>query len=179
MTELRTKLLEALLVCLEKSPWDAVSFEQLHAETGVPLVEIAQLYPDKCALLRDFMAEMDQKMLTLYRENAVEGPPQERLFEIMMCRIDVMTARKAAYRNLFVGAARDPLCAPTMLCARQVASLVMLEEAGYSPGLVRETLFSALSLQVLLTWLSDETEDMAKTLAAVDTALGRFSHWAA
>src|SRR5690606_32073688 len=102
---------------------------------------------------------------------------RDRLFDVIMRRLDVLQPHKEALGVILRDQLRDPL---TTVCgfsrlARSMA--VTLEAAGFSTSGIRGVLrlkgLSAVYLSTLRVWLRDDSEDMAKTMAHLDKQLAR------
>ena len=94
-----------------------------------------------------------------------------------MDRFDVMQEYKAVLQALWRDVWKDPLF---LLCQAQTGFNSMrwiLEVSGVDTasmlGSVRVKVFTGFYLNVVYTWLSDETADMAETMAALDRGLKR------
>jgi hypothetical protein len=76
---------------------------------------------------------------------------------------------------LILGISRDPGSAAMGWLRLDRASAAMLEAAGISAhglvGCTRAQGLKAIYLATLRTWLRDDSEDMAQTMAALDRAL--------
>jgi hypothetical protein len=83
--------------------------------------------------------------------------------------------------ELAEGLARDPLAALTLSRALGRSMAVVLEAAGVSadglPGALRRNALAAMHLAVLRVWLSDDSADQSKTMAALDHRLKRAERW--
>jgi len=128
-------------------------------------------------VLAAFSRQIDQSVLKHVSTDLAEDSAKDRLFDVLMRRLDAMRPYRAALDNIMRWVKRSPSAA---LALNQVATnsqRFMLEAAGIST----EGPLGALKVQGLVIsfgqvvdiWLTDEDEDMARTMAALDKALER------
>jgi hypothetical protein len=107
--------------------------------------------------------------------------PRDRVFDLLMRRLDALQPYRAALEVLGRELPSDPIAA---LCAG--AGLLrsvgwMLEAAEISTvglgGIVAVKLTAAVYLATLRGWLRDETPDLAPTMAALDRRLRGIERW--
>jgi hypothetical protein len=108
---------------------------------------------------------------------ASEGPVRDRLFDIVMRRIDVLQANRRGVLALLRALPSEPGLA-LMLTAASLRSMVwLLEGAGISAtgpiGLLRAKGMLAVWLWTVRAWQNDDTADLSATMAALDVALNR------
>jgi AcrR family transcriptional regulator len=156
--------------------WRDLSLAEIAEAAGVTLSRLYPIFPSKQAILAGFSDRVDAAMLA----DEVEGPDapaRDRLFDVIMRRLDVLQPHKDALGIILRDQLRDPL---TTACAfRRLARsmAVTLEAAGFSTsgcrGLLRLKGLSAVYLSTLRVWLRDDSEDMARTMAHLDKQLAR------
>lgn len=171
------KIIDATLKLAAQRDWLDISLSEIASEAGVTLAAIHERFGNKQAILSAYAREVDAAVLADSAAIDMDGSARDRLFDVMMRRFDKLSHHKAAIGNILDSYRCQPvsvLCALPGL-ARSMAW--MLEAAGLSAGgwrgVVRVKGLSAIYLSVLRVWLKDESEDMAKTMAALDQALAR------
>ncbi len=106
-----------------------------------------------------------------------DEPVRDQLFSLLMRRIDVLAAHRAGVLALLRAAPADPALALWLGCATRRSMRWMLEAAGVSTrglrGELRVKGLVAVWLWTLRAWRADESADLAHTMAALDSALGR------
>lgn len=155
--------------------WRGLSLADIARHAGVTMVELVDHFPSKTAILDSYARGIDRRMM--------EGPvdpaesPRDRVFEVVMRRFDAMARDRRALATILRHTGTDP-CA--MACgARQFARsmALTLETAGLSTsglaGLARVEGLAAIHLYVLKAFLDDDSPDLARTMASLDTALRR------
>ena len=133
------------------------------------------------AILAAHMKELDRKVLAGASADMAEEPPRERLFDVLMRRIEVMAPYREATRSLLqVGVVQS---GPRLGAQRARGALAdwMLTAADIDAagprGAIRAQGLAALFADVLRTWVDDDDEGLARTLAALDRALARGQRW--
>lgn len=170
----RNRLLDAALGLAARQGWRALTLNAIAKEAGVPLGRVHGVFPSKWAILDAFADRVDEAVLARPAPAAGE-PARDRLFDVLMRRFDAMQPHKAAVTAMAHDLGREPLAA---FCAwpRLIKSMAwMLEAAGLDSsglaGLVRTKGLAVFYLAALRTWLSDDSVDLARTMAMLDRGL--------
>jgi AcrR family transcriptional regulator len=175
-------LLQAAFEVIGEQGWSGASAQAIAERAGVSLVEVYRQLPGRGALLRALSERVDEVMLEVDQADLAGLPPRDRVFEVMMRRLDALVPYRAGLKRL----ARDARCDPGLLMltvCRVDRSLPWLQEAaglrsrGLRARLHRRAL-GAVYLNTLRTWLRDESGDHAKTMAELDKALRRVEPFA-
>ena len=110
-----------------------------------------------------------------------EEPARERLFDVLMRRLEILKPHREAVRSLMKSAQRNPGLALALNPIAVRSQVWMLEAAGIDAagprGVIRAQGMAALFAQVLRTWVDDDDDGLARTLAALDKALARGQSW--
>lgn len=170
----RNRLLDAALGLAARQGWRALTLNAIAKEAGVPLSRVHGVFPSKWAILDAFADRVDEAVLARPAPAAGE-PARDRLFDVLMRRFDAMQPHKAAVVAMAHDLGREPLA---VFCAwpRLIKSMAwMLEAAGLDSsglaGLVRTKGLAVLYLAALRAWLSDDSADLARTMAVLDRGL--------
>ena len=106
---------------------------------------------------------------------------RERLFDVMMRRLEILAPHKDAVRSLIRSAGRNPGLALALngLAVRSQHWMLTAAEIGASGprGMVRAQGLAMLFGSVLRTWVRDDDPGLARTMAALDRALARGQRW--
>ncbi|MCZ6603927.1 MAG: TetR/AcrR family transcriptional regulator [Alphaproteobacteria bacterium] len=173
------RILDAALKLAAERGWAGLGMGDIAAAAGQKLSDVRALYPSKSALLTAYLARVDRLVLQSLEQDAdlAGETPRDRLFDILMRRIDALTAHKEGIIAIARDAPRDPL---SVLCVmpQGLASMEwMLAGAGISVSGPKGRL-AARALGVawgatVRTWFSDDDADLARTMAMLDRQLGR------
>ncbi len=169
-------LLAAFWRVLAGTGWEGLTLRAVAAEAGVPLAELRRRFPGPLALLRAHLAAVEQEVIAGTVEDS-SSTARDRLFDVLMRRLDAMQPHRAGITRLMRDLPRDPALA-LWLAAQMPASMAwMLEaaglEAGGPRGAARAHGLAVVWLAALRAWEKDETQDLSPTMAALDRALDR------
>ncbi|HVB88861.1 MAG TPA: helix-turn-helix domain-containing protein [Beijerinckiaceae bacterium] len=173
----RTKIIDALMELAGERRWEDISLSEIASRAGVTLSEFRDHFPSKGAVLAAFSRRLDKTVLERGRDDLVGEPAKERLFDVLMRRLDAMAPYKNGLETVLDWARRDPLTAAALNRTSVNSMRFMLEAAGIDT----EGAVGALKLQglvfawtrILDVWFRDEDPDLSKTMAALDRELTR------
>jgi AcrR family transcriptional regulator len=173
----RDRIVEALMRLASDRPWNDIEVTDIAEEAGVSLSDFRDHFPSKGAVLGAFSRMIDKKVLAGTTEDLSGEPARERVFDVMMRRLDALAPYKAALRRIFYAVQRDPL---TLAALNQVAlnsQRFMLAAAGVSSegplGLLKLQGAAIVFANTLETWLEDDDPTLARTMARLDRELKR------
>jgi AcrR family transcriptional regulator len=168
------RMLDRALGLVAERGWSGTSLAEMAAAAALPLETFCAHYPSKAAVLRGLVKRVDSAMLSGVEAGAGEGA-RDRLFDAIMRRFDALNLHKAAVRAIARDVGCDPLaiaCGAGPFCRVLSRTLEAANlDAGGLRGLARIHGLSWIYLSAMRTWLRDDTEDMAKTMATLDRRL--------
>jgi AcrR family transcriptional regulator len=177
----REKIIAALMALLAEKRIEEIGFGAIAERAGVSLVILRGEFGSKLAILAAHMKELDRKVLADAGTDMAEEPPRERLFDVLMRRIEAMAPYREATRSLMRSASGNPGLAFALNGLAVRSQTWMLTAAGVDAagprGAIRAQGTAALFATVLRTWVDDDDEGLARTLAALDRALARGQRW--
>lgn len=176
----REACLRSFLDLLAKQPLWRIDLSAVAEASGIALSEMRASYGTVDDLLAAFFRATDRHVLAEggpdSEDFAGEGP-RERLFEVLMRRLDALEPHREAVRSLVRSARRDPLLALKLLHLSTRSQRWMLAAAGIDctgiSGAVRAKGLALLFARVVETWLKDEDPGFAPTMAKLDQELAR------
>jgi len=168
----REAAVEALMRLAAEQPWNDIEVGDIAREAGLSLAEFRDLFPSKGAVLGGLARIIDRRVLEGDATDLADEPTRERLFDVLMRRLDAMTPYKDALRRISYALRGDPL---SMLALNGVAlnsHRFMLAAAGINT----EGPLGRLKLQGVViafartveVWLDDEDPALARTMAKLD-----------
>ncbi len=168
--------LEAFTALVAERGYAVVSLRDVAQECGLSLAELYRRYRDKPALVAAVMARIDEEVLAgTPHQTDPEETARDRLFDVMMRRYDALKPHRALLRQLRQLASRDPFLALSLAPAMRRSAAAMLEAAAIPSdglaGAVQQNGLIALHMAVLAVFQTDETGDLSKTMAALDSRL--------
>ncbi|MDE2198639.1 MAG: TetR family transcriptional regulator [Rhodospirillales bacterium] len=166
--------------------WRRMRVVEAARRAGLPLDRARARFPCRAAVLMRFGRIADQAALGGVSSEAAaggDGPVRDRLFDMLMRRIDVLQAHRAGMVALLRGLPADPPLALLLAAASLRSMGWLLDAAGVSAagplGALRAKGLLAVWLWTLRAWQRDESADLAATMAALDQALTRAGQAAA
>ena len=174
----RDKAVEAALALSEEKGWNGFGFLELSQKLDCSLADLYEYFDDKGDLLYAVGRMVDRRVMAGFDGSDVDGEtPREKLFEIMMERFDVLNENRAGVLSILQSIKCDPKLAVFSLPHLTKSMSWMLELAGLNAqGLKGSAAVLGLCgvyLHAARAWMEDDTEDMAKTMAALDLGLSK------
>jgi ubiquinone biosynthesis protein COQ9 len=167
-------LIAAAFTLAAEHGWRRVSAAEAARRADLPLARARERFPSRMAILLRFGRLADQAALA---DPPREGTVRDRLFYLLMQRVDVLQAHRSGVLALLRSLPSEPATALLLSCATRRSMRWMLQAAGVSTyglrGELRVRGLVGVWLWALRTWQNDETTEMSHTMAAVDAALRR------
>ena len=183
MTPANDAALDAFIKLIAEKGFADVALRDVAEAAGLGLAELYKAYPDKVALVAAFMAKIDAEVLagTPSRSDP-EETARDRLFDAMMRRYDALRPYREAFGAIRRAGTRDPMLALAMGPALRRSMAAMLEAASVPSegltGALRQNGLLAIHYAVSRVYDKDETTDLSKTMAALDSRLKMAERWA-
>lgn len=178
----RDKVIAALLSLLSEKAIERIGLGEIARAAGVSLAELRSLFGSPLAILAAYLKDIDRAVLAADTSDMEEESPRERLFDVLMRRLEALAPHRQAIRSLMRSARRN---APLALALNGLAvrsQKWMLSAAGVNAsgprGAMRAQGLALLFSSVLRTWVRDEDPGLARTMAALDRALARGQRFA-
>jgi AcrR family transcriptional regulator len=173
----REKIIAAFLTLLADKPIERIGFAEIAEASGVSLAQLRGEFPSTLAILAAHMKSIDRAVLSEDFGDVEEEPARERLFDVLMRRIEILAPHREAARSLMRSARRNPPLALALNSLAVRSQQWMLTAAGIGAsgprGMIRAQGLAALFGGVLRTWINDDDPGLARTMAALDRALAR------
>jgi AcrR family transcriptional regulator len=173
---MQKQILQTLFTLILEKGWKAVSLEEVARVSEVPLPELLFILPSKEQVFPVWAEFTENELLAhLSVESIATYPEKERLMEILLTKIELMTPFKSFLtylRSNFL--AETDMSLPFALA--EMASLDrILDHYGFKGAslineIKRKGLFG-IYLLTLDTWLQDDSHDLGPTLAKLDNLL--------
>ncbi|PVB60311.1 TetR/AcrR family transcriptional regulator [Labrenzia sp. 011] len=173
----RQKILQTFLDLLSEHPYEDVSLPMIAAAAKVKLSDMRSAFASKLQLVAAFTEKIDTAVLDGVDEDMGDQPPRDRLFDVLMTRIDVLAAHKEAVRALHVAARHDPALALDFNRLEVRSQKWMLIAAGIDVSGVKATIvaqgLAVAFARVVGVWLEEDDEGMPRTMARLDKELDK------
>lgn len=160
--------------------WPSVSVAGAARVAGLEPARARLRFPVRAGILIAFGRMADQAALTGV---SLSDTPRDRLFDMLMRRIDVHQAHRAGVIALLDHARVNPPLAMFLALSAENSMAWMLEGAAIETaglrGIIRVQGLVAVWLATLRAWIRDTGDDLPKTMAALDNGLQRAERAAA
>jgi AcrR family transcriptional regulator len=177
----RERIIDAFMALLAEKPIEQIGLAEIAKRAGVSLSDLRDAFGATLAILAAHMKAIDRAVLAGGDDDMAEEPPRERLFDVLMRRLEILTPHKAAVRSLVRSAMRNPPLAFALNGLSVQSQQWMLTAADIGAagprGMVRAQGMAVLFASVLRTWVDDDDPGLARTMAALDRALARGQRW--
>lgn len=173
----REAIVASALSLAAKMDWALITMSDIAEEAGTNLAALSEMFDDKTDILVAYGRTLDKKVLEARGEGDPGASPRDRLFDILMERFDILSADREAILSILKSFAPDPKQAVISLPHLGRSMAWMLEAAGVDTGgmrgAVRVAGLTIIYLNVVRHWMKDESEDLSRTMAALDKNLSR------
>lgn len=173
----REAAVEALMRLAAEQPWNDIEIGDIAREADLSLAELRDLFPSKGAVLGGLSRIIDRAVLEGDSSDLADEPARERLFDVLMRRLDAMAPYKPALRRISFALRGDPL---SMLALNGVAlnsHRYMLAAAGIDTegplGRIKIQGTVVAFARTVEVWLDDDDPALARTMARLDREIRR------
>ena len=126
----RGKIVDALMELAAERRFEDISVRDICKTAGVSLADFRDAFPSKGAVLAGFTRRIDRAVLAEHGEELADETPRERLFDILMRRLEAMAPYREGVREAAAWLRREPAAALAMNQVVMSSMRFMLEAAG-------------------------------------------------
>lgn len=178
----RAKAIDALIDLLAERSFQDIGLAEVAGRAGLKLSQLRAEFGSTLAILAAHIKEIDRVVLAGGDGDMSEEPARERLFDVLMRRLEVLTPSKEAVRSLMRSARRNPSLCFALNAMTLRSQAWMLEAAGIGAsgprGALRAQGAALIFARVLAVWVDDEEPGLDRTMAALDRGLASAERWA-
>lgn len=172
----KDKIINAMLALAEETSWRDLKLSAIAAKAKLSLADVAGEFASKGDILSVFMARTDAELLKKIEEDGETTElPRDRLFDVIMLRLELLEPHKPALRNIARGLRGNPQDLATTTGAALRSQTWMLAGAGIEDSGMQALLktggLAYLYARVFQTWLDEEDAGLSKTMAELDRRL--------
>ena len=172
-SDLPGRIIDAALALAVSRGWRRIRLADIAAEAGVTVAELSAVFSSKSAIIGGFVRRTDERVLA--GGEAEGSSARDRLFDVLMRRFDALQPHRQAVAAILGVLVCDPLApmryGPGLMCSMAR----MLKAAGLSSkgpgGALRAKGLAVVYMLALRAWLTDDSADLAKTMAVLDRGL--------
>lgn len=177
----RDKIIAAMMTLLAEEPFEQIGLSDVAKRAGVSLAQMRAEFSSTLSILAAQIKDTDQKVLLGGDSDMTEESPREKLFDVLMRRLEILTPHRQAIRSLMRSASRNPGLAFALNGLAVQSQSWMLNAADIKvsgpKGMVRAQGLAMLFAYVMQTWVKDEDPGLARTMAVLDRELSRGQRW--
>ena len=176
-SDTRGKIVDALMTLAAERRFEDISITDISKAAGVTLADFRDAFPSKGAVLAGFSRRIDRAVLEQDTGELADESPRERLFDVLMKRLEAMAPYRDGVREAAAWVRRTPAAALAMNQVAMSSMRFMLEAAGVeAEGAAGALKLQGLALawaRVLQVWLDDDEPGLSRTMAELDRVLTR------
>ena len=178
----RDKAINALMALLAEHRFEQIGLAEVAGRAGIKLSQLRGEFGSTLAILAAHIKDIDRTVLAGGDADMAEEPARERLFDVLMRRLEALAPYKEAVRSIMCSARRNPGLAFALNAMAVRSQQWMLESAGTGAsgprGALRAQGAALMFARVLSVWIDDEQEGLDRTMAALDRGLSSAERWA-
>jgi len=176
----RDKAIDALMALLAEQSFEDIGLAEVAGRAGLKLSQLRAEFGSTLAIFAAHIKDIDRAVLA-GGDDMTDEPPRERLFDVLMRRLEAMAPSKEAVRSMMRSARRNPGLAFALNAMAVRSHTWMLEAAGINAsgkkGALRAQGGALLFARVLGVWVHDEDPALDRTMAALDRGLASAERW--
>jgi AcrR family transcriptional regulator len=186
---IRDKAVAALMALLAERSFEEIGLAEVAGRAGISLSQLRGEFGATLGILAAHMKDIDRAVLDGNADDKAddksddmaEESPRDRLFEVLMRRIDALAPYKDAIGSLMRSARRNPGLAVALngLAVRSQRWMLTAADIGSSGprGAMRAQGAALMFARVVAVWLDDDEEGLDRTMAALDRGLASAERW--
>ena len=180
-TGTRDRIISAMMELLSEESFEEIGLSDVAKRAGVSLAQLRQEFSSTLSIIAAQIKDTDQKVLAGGDTDMAEEKPREKLFDVLMRRLEILTPQRRAIHSLMRSARRNPGLALALNALAVQSQHWMLNAADIKvvgpKGAVRAQGLAVLYACVMQTWVHDEDPGLARTMAVLDRELSRGERW--
>jgi len=108
-TDTRGKIIDALMELAAETRFEDISIRDICTAAAVSLADFRDAFPSKGAVLAGFSRRIDRAVLAHDTGELADENPRERLFDVLMRRLEAMTPYREGVREAIAWLRREPV----------------------------------------------------------------------
>ncbi len=126
----RDKAVDAMMTLLAEHRFENIGLAEVAGHAGLKLSELRAEFGSTLAIVAAHIKDIDRAVLAGDASDMTEEPARERLFDVLMRRLEALAPYKDAVRSLMRSARRNPGLALALNAMAVRSQQWMLEAAG-------------------------------------------------
>ena len=170
----REAIIGAFMDLLSEKPFEQIGLADVATQADISLADLRQEFNSTLAILAGHVKMIDRAVLSGGDGDMADETARDRLFDVLMRRLEAMAPDRNALRSLLKSASRNPGLALALNAMAVRSQQWMLTAAGIPcagpKGMIRAQGLAILFARVVMTF-ADDDDDNTRTMAALDRAL--------
>jgi len=156
--------------------WDKFSVEKLSTKENIPVKDLKVIFKCKYSIVDKFSRMIDKSIESKLRiQDFRDSSKKDILFELIMMRFDEMEEFKGSLAKVLDASKNKPLLISIITQNVMNTMDFFLELSNsynnYAFDVLKKNFLFLIYSITFKTWLSDNTEDLSKTMAELDKLL--------
>ncbi len=180
----RDKAIDALMALLAEHSFEQIGLAEVAGRAGLKLSALRAEFGSTLAIFAAHMKDIDRAVLAGGDgDDMAEEPARERLFDVLMRRLEALAPYKEAVRSVMRSARRNPGLALALNTFAVRSQVWMLEAAGIGAsgprGALRAQGAALMFARVVKVWLdaADDEDANDRAMAALNRGLTSAERW--
>lgn len=168
-------LIDTTLSLAGELGWPSVTLQLIGKTANVPLSEVSAIFSSKWDILEAFRERTDLLLTAGKSANLSGQSAKDRLFDILMARIEIIEPWKAGIGSIARHAVAQPITGIRLFTSLNKSMECMIEHVNakiQGPGkLIQSRGLTLIYLLVLRRWIRDHSSDLGPTMAELNERL--------
>ena len=168
-------LIDTTLSLAGELGWPSVTMQLIGKTANVPLSEVSAIFSSKWDILEAFRERTDLLLTAGKSANLSGQSAKDRLFDILMARIEIIEPWKAGIGSIARHAVAQPITGIRLFTSLNKSMECMIEHVNakiQGPGkLIQSRGLTLIYLLVLRRWIGDHSSDLGPTMAELNERL--------
>ena len=174
--EKKTQIRDAAFNLAISEGWRWITFSKIAQKANIEESDIAEVFSSKQEIFLSLIDEIDE--ITLSESHFVESNSiRERLFDIVMTRFDKLLPYRQQIKSILFDFSQNPVAISKLIKKNMNSMKLILEFAEVKTSGIRGRLnikgLMIIYAIVFRIWLNDDSIDLSKTMATLDSNLGK------
>jgi len=162
----------------ETIPWQEITIDEIAQATKIKSSDLLEIFSSKLSILNAFNGQLDTETTREFSNIEKLGSVRDQLFDILMARFDLLNRHKPAIKLIYKKTVPFDLLASAYGLSSLTKSMgIVLSIVGIPTdtllGCMKTKILSAIFVRSFITWLGDDSTDMAKTMAILNSDLAK------
>ena len=173
--DLQTFIIDTALSLAGEVGWANVTLQKIGRETDLPEQKVKAIFSSEWNILEAFRTRTDLQIADRQIPDWSQRAPKDRLFEVLMERIDIIEPWKPGLASVASYGIKQPIRGLKLFIGLNKSMVTMLDYAQIRTDPAELPWqahgLTAIYLLVLRRWFSDDSDDLGPTMAELNEKL--------